>query len=307
MVENVKSAGAQPAGGNPAGAQPAGGGGRSWLGTLLSYSGRCKGRMALSLLASVLSVAAGFAPFYAVYRIMADATEGRLSLEGAAPWLAVAAVAYVASKALFGVSTLLSHVCAYTILETLRRDFVDKLMKASLGTVQGKSVGQVKNVFVDRIEGVEVPLAHLIPELTGSLLLAAGLAVWLVLIDWRMAAACLAWRHPEHYGRVLAQSGSFWWGPNAFADDPARRDGGWLTRQFAQGPRTNLVFYLQAGLLETRRNGDSTDGILESSRALAEQLRQRGYTVKLHEYAGGHDYAVWREGIADGLIYLLGK
>ncbi len=148
--------------------------------------------MALSLLASVLSVAAGFAPFYAVYRIMADAMEGRLSLEGAAPWLAVAAVAYVASKALFGVSTLLSHVCAYTILETLRRDFVDKLMKASLGTVQGKSVGQVKNVFVDRIEGVEVPLAHLIPELTGSLLLAAGLAVWLVLIDWRMAAACLA-------------------------------------------------------------------------------------------------------------------
>lgn len=35
------------------------GGQRAWLGTLLSYSGRCKGRMAGSLLASVLSVAAG--------------------------------------------------------------------------------------------------------------------------------------------------------------------------------------------------------------------------------------------------------
>ena len=39
------------------------GGQRAWLGTLLSYSGRCKGRMAGSLLVSILSVAAGFVPF----------------------------------------------------------------------------------------------------------------------------------------------------------------------------------------------------------------------------------------------------
>ena len=63
------------------------------------------------------------------------------------------------SKALFGISTLLSHVSAYTILETLRRDFIEKLMRASLGTVQEKSIGQIKNVFLDRIEGIEVPLA----------------------------------------------------------------------------------------------------------------------------------------------------
>ena len=153
---------------------------RAWLGTLLSYSGRCKGRMAGSLLASILSVAAGFVPFYAVYRIMTAAMEGRLTFEAALPWLCLAAG-----------STLLSHMSAYTILETLRRDFIDKLMRASLGTVQGKSIGQIKSVFLDRIEGVEVPLAHMIPELSGSMLLALGLAAWLVAIDWRMALACL--------------------------------------------------------------------------------------------------------------------
>ena len=164
---------------------------RAWLGTLLSYSGRCKGRMAGSLLASILSVAAGFVPFYAVYRIMTAAMEGRLTFEAALPWLCLAAGSYVVSKVLFGVSTLLSHMSAYTILETLRRDFIDKLMRASLGTVQGKSIGQIKSVFLDRIEGVEVPLAHMIPELSGSMLLALGLAAWLVAIDWRMALACL--------------------------------------------------------------------------------------------------------------------
>ena len=108
------------------------------------------------------------------------------------PVLALAAVFYLASKVLFGISTLLSHVSAYTILETLRQDFVRKLMKASLGTVQAKSIGNLKNVFVDRIESIEPPLAHMIPELGGSLVLAAGLAAWLVAIDWRIALACLA-------------------------------------------------------------------------------------------------------------------
>ncbi len=122
-----------------------------------------------------------------------------------------------------------------------------------------------------------------------------------------LAAACTAWRHPKEFGRVLAQSGSFWWGPNAFDPDPAKNDGGWLARQFARSPRSGLAFHLQAGALETRLPGDATDGILESTRTLARTLRARGYRVQLDEYAGGHDFAIWREGIAEGLIDLLGN
>ena len=149
---------------------------RSWVAVLLGYAGRCRGKMAASLAASVASVAMGFVPFYAVYRIMeivmgASGGEGGAGAwEAAVPWIAAAAAAYVASKVLFGVSTLLSHVSAYTILAQLRRDFAAKLMRASLGTVQGKSIGQIKNVFIDRIEGIEPPLAHMIPELSGSFL-----------------------------------------------------------------------------------------------------------------------------------------
>ena len=163
----------------------------SWLAVLLSYAGRCRGKMAVSLLCSVASVAAGLVPFYAVYRIIdeviAPAPDGGAVLA----WVGAAAAGYVASKVLFGASTLLSHVSAYTILESLRDDVVEKLMKTSLGTAASKSIGQIKNVFVDRIEGVEVPLAHMIPELSGNVLLAAAIAVWMALIDWRIALACL--------------------------------------------------------------------------------------------------------------------
>ena len=183
---------------------------RSWVAVLLGYAGRCRGKMAASLAASVASVAMGFVPFYAVYRIMeivmgASGGEGGAGAwDAAVPWIAAAAAAYVASKVLFGVSTLLSHVSAYTILAQLRRDFAAKLMRASLGTVQGKSIGQIKNVFIDRIEGIEPPLAHMIPELSGSFLLAAGLVAWLAAIDWRMALACVA---PVPAGLVVFAGG----------------------------------------------------------------------------------------------------
>lgn len=167
--------------------------GRSWISTLLSYAGRCRGKMAAALVCSAASVAAGLVPFYAVYRVIDDmmALSAPADWSVVAYWLGVAALSYVASKVLFGISTLLSHVSAYTILESLRRDVVEKLMKTSLGTAASKSIGQIKNVFVDRIEGVEVPLAHMIPEIAGNLLVALGIVVWLAVIDGRFALACL--------------------------------------------------------------------------------------------------------------------
>lgn len=166
---------------------------RKWLSVLFGYATRCRAKMTASLLFSFLSVAAGFVPFWCVYEILKmfmdagfEPTAGAIAF-----WVAIAAATYVLSKVLFGLSTTLSHISAYTILATLRHDFVEKLMRTSLGTATSKSIGQIKNVFLDRIEGIEVPLAHMIPELSGSLVLAAGIAVWLFVIDWRIALSCL--------------------------------------------------------------------------------------------------------------------
>lgn len=150
--------------------------------------------MAASLFCSLLSVAAGLVPFYAVYRVMWEVMGlvEPADWNAILGWLGLAVVGYVLSKLFFGASTLLSHISAYTILETLRGDVVEKLMKTSLGTAASKSIGQVKNVFVDRIEGIEVPLAHMIPELSGNLLLAVAILIWMAVIDWRIALACLA-------------------------------------------------------------------------------------------------------------------
>ncbi len=146
--------------------------------------------MAFSELCSIASVASGLVPFYALYRVT-DLLIAGGGEDGIAFWLVVAAAAYACQRVLFGFSTVLSHVSAYTILATLRHDINDKLMRASLGTAASKSVGALKNLYVDRIESIEVPLAHMIPELSANVLMAVGIAAWMTVLDWRLALACL--------------------------------------------------------------------------------------------------------------------
>lgn len=62
-----------------------------------------------------------------------------------------------------------SDISAYTILENIRLSLAQRLMKAPLGTVLGESVGKLKNVLVDRVETIELPLAHMIPECISNL------------------------------------------------------------------------------------------------------------------------------------------
>lgn len=169
---------------------------KGWLKTLLQFASHCRGRMAIAELFSVLSVFSGLVPYYGVYRII-DAVasapnDGAVPWDAVLLWTAVSGAAYVAKQLLFAVSTINSHISAYTILAQLRASIAKRLTNASVGTAQAKSVGRLKDTVVDRIEQIEVPLAHMIPELSANLLLAVVIAIWIILIDWRLALACLA-------------------------------------------------------------------------------------------------------------------
>lgn len=59
----------------------------------------------------------------------------------------IAVCAYAARFVFYGISTTLSHVSAYTILENIRLGIAEKLMRAPLGTVIGDSVGRLKSVY----------------------------------------------------------------------------------------------------------------------------------------------------------------
>ena len=123
-----------------------------------------------------------------------------------------------------------------------------------------------------------------------------------------LAAACAGLRHPEIFGNILAQSGSFHWVPpasdaaSASAEDS---EPNWVARQFIASPKLPLRFYLDAGSEEIDVTGGG-NSILLATRTLRDVLRAKGYQVQYQEFAGDHDYLSWRGTLADGLIALMG-
>ena len=116
------------------------------------------------------------------------------------------------------------------------------------------------------------------------------------------AATCVAFRHPEVFGNVLSQSGSFWWKPESDSEYE------WLTRQLVASPRLPIRFYLEVGLLENINPAreDSPTNLI-ANRHLRDVLQARGYSVRFQEVSGGHDYFPWQSTFADGVLALIGE
>jgi enterochelin esterase family protein len=115
-----------------------------------------------------------------------------------------------------------------------------------------------------------------------------------------LMAAYAGLRHPEIFGKILCQSGAFWWKP----DDEVEWQ--WLNRQFAASPRLPLTFYLEAGLLEDGAPEYADTSLLRATRRLRDILQAKGYPVRYSEFNGSHVFVCWQGSIADGLIALLG-
>jgi enterochelin esterase family protein len=115
-----------------------------------------------------------------------------------------------------------------------------------------------------------------------------------------LAAAFTALKHPEVFGNVLSQSGSFyWWAPGEDEHE-------WLTRQFVASSKLPIRFYLDVGLLELgipRRHAPTP---VVANRHLRDVLQAKGYEVHYAEFNGGHDHFNWRGTFANGLLALVG-
>lgn len=113
-----------------------------------------------------------------------------------------------------------------------------------------------------------------------------------------LVSSYLGLTHPELFGNVLSMSGSYWWAPQG---EPA----GWMQRawQTLPSPMPHVRFYIDAGTFEKGRGG--REGILETSRALGDILRERGLQVTQREWVSGHDYVQWQASLGCGLVALL--
>lgn len=163
----------------------------NWFGTLLRFTDKQKVKFILSIVLSITSITAGLVPYFCIYKIVELFVLESVTSKSIFLWCGSALLFYIIKAVFYSISTGLSHDVAYHIVAGLRLQVADRFLHAPLGEVQKYSIGEIKNLIVDKIETIEPPLAHIIPEGAGHIVLPLVSFIALSFIDWRVALSSL--------------------------------------------------------------------------------------------------------------------
>jgi ATP-binding cassette subfamily B protein IrtA len=162
------------------------------FGMLWGWGKPYHGKFILSVILAVLGVACQMIPYFCVVNMIAKMFAGEVSFSAYLPACIAALGGYCGKVFFANLSTVISHSAAYDTLRDLREQVVAKMARVPMGTILDTPSGQYKSIIVDRIEGMEVPFAHLLPEMTSNLLVPLFIIMYLFVLDWRMALLSLA-------------------------------------------------------------------------------------------------------------------
>ena len=157
----------------------------------MSFAREAHGGLTASVVLAVLGAAAGIVPYIAAAQILTLICAGMYELGPIAAAAFVALVGYLGSVWLASASTIISHRCAFITLNSIRKALTDKLSRVPMGTVLDQPSGTFKTLIVDTVEKLELPLAHMVPELTANTLIPVLMLAYLFVLDWRLALISL--------------------------------------------------------------------------------------------------------------------
>ena len=164
---------------------------KSAMTILMDFAKPCKGKLIGSVILAILGALCGMIPYIAVSRgiIMICHEDYAFSK---LVFLALIAFAGYLGQVWFGTfSTMKSHESAFIILRNIRMAITEKLSRVPMGTILDTPSGKFKTIIVDTVEKLELPLAHMVPELTANILIPILMLVYLFSLDWRLALISL--------------------------------------------------------------------------------------------------------------------
>ena len=164
---------------------------KSAMTILMDFAKPCKGKLIGSVVLAVLGALCGMIPYIAVSRGIIMICHEDYAFSKLA-FLALIAFAGYLGQVWFGTfSTMKSHESAFIILRNIRMAITEKLSRVPMGTILDTPSGKFKTIIVDTVEKLELPLAHMVPELTANILIPILMLVYLFSLDWRLALISL--------------------------------------------------------------------------------------------------------------------
>lgn len=183
---------------------------------LISFASPHKSGFIKAIIYALLSVASGLLPYFAVAQMVIKLIDGYEDVKLYLYYSLFSALCFV-MKALFaGLSTSTSHEATFAVMSEVRRSVAAKFARVPMGFIMETPSGQLKDSMVERVEQIEVPLAHVIPEMTANILIPLGIIVYMLMLDWRIALSTLMVflivvicyklmikEYPKRYGEVI--------------------------------------------------------------------------------------------------------
>jgi len=186
----------------------------------------------------------------------------------------------------------------YSSLQTVLDNLIHRNEVAAMVVALTQSRERLREYAADERHG-RFLVEELVPRLEGAYPLAAGAANRGLMgaSFGAVAALATAWRHPERFGSLLLQSGSF-----AFTDiGPSRRGPVFepvvdFVNAFRERPvRLADRMFVSCGVYES---------LIYENRSLVPLLQQTGMKVRYVEAHDGHNWENWRDRLREGLSYL---
>lgn len=145
----------------------------------------------ISVLFALVGAICQVLPFFIVAEIIRKLLIGEMAFAAYTNNLWTLVLVWLIRVTSHGFSTTLSHKATFAVLGNIRKRGLEKMEKMPLGDIQNRGSGELKNILVERVDSIEVSLAHIFPECSGNIFVVICTLVYLFSIDFRMALASL--------------------------------------------------------------------------------------------------------------------
>ena len=163
------------------------------LKSVAPYIGKYKKYTVIASVLTTLGIIANVAPYFFLYQLILPLTRHQLPdfhfVVVRVLWIFACLAFYAIS---YTTGLCFSHVSAYNTLKNIRISLKSKLENQPLGNIKEMGTGQIKRVFTDDIDQIELLLAHAIPEGIANLLVPLIVIIAMFIVDWRLALLTLA-------------------------------------------------------------------------------------------------------------------
>lgn len=147
--------------------------------------------ISFSMVNSIISVLLSVLPYFAVSTIMTLIFEKTYSFDLFVKPISIIFLGLIGSVVFHKISTLSSHKLAFRIIGDARISIVQKLEKLSMGEIEKKSSGQWTQFIDATLDKMELPIAHVIPEVIGNLIAPILITIIIFFLRWEIGIAHL--------------------------------------------------------------------------------------------------------------------